>query len=83
MEQMPDSSRAPPERKKRGMTLNDAMRALEEARASLLDAKLSMNQLHEMGAVPDDLREATSRLMDGVHSVEARLAQQVGEQMEV
>lgn len=65
------------------MTLNDAMRALEAARSSLLDAKLSMNQLHDMGAVSEELREATSRLMDGVHNVEARLAEQVGEEMEV
>lgn len=64
------------------MTLNDAMRALEEARASLLDAKLSMTRLQEIGAVSDELRQATAQLMDGVHDVEAKLAQQVSDEME-
>lgn len=64
------------------MTLNDAMRALEAARASLLDAKLSMTRLQEMGAVSEELRQATAQLMDGVHDVEARLAQQVSDEME-
>jgi hypothetical protein len=61
------------------MTVNDAMRALEEARSSLRDAKHSMTHLQEIGEVSDELRQATSRLMDGVTNVESELARHVSE----
>jgi hypothetical protein len=55
------------------------MRALEEARSSLRDAKHSMTHLQEIGEVSDELRQATSRLMDGVTNVESELARHVSE----
>lgn len=64
------------------MTLNDAMRSLEEARNSLRDAKHSMTALSASGAVADELRQATTELMDGVHEVEAALAQQFSDDRE-
>lgn len=64
------------------MTLNDAMRSLEEARNSLREAKHSMTALSASGAVADELRQATTDLMDGVHEVEAALAQQFSDDRE-
>lgn len=64
------------------MTLNDAMRSLEEARNFLRDAERSMTALSASGEVTDELRRATTNLMDGVHEVESRLAQQFSDERE-
>lgn len=64
------------------MTLNDAMRSLEEARSNLRDASQSMSELSASGAVADELRQATTSLMEGVHQVESALAQQFSDDRE-